>query len=72
MELHRKKLEAEMQRFHQGRSSSDLIIDYQNDYLLAQDLWVKAVSDFAVAVDSRERASGRLLAAYLHPEGVRP
>ena len=65
VDLQHRKLKEEFKRFIQGRSSSDLIIDYQRDYLLAQDLKVKASADYRISMDERSQASGVLLKPYL-------
>ena len=45
-ELQRKKLEEEEKKYGYGRSSSDLIIRFQEDYLNARILALKALNDF--------------------------
>ena len=68
VELERRKLKEEMGRFYQGRSSADLIVDYQTDYLVAQDFRAKVIADYGIALDERARASGHLLQAYVSGE----
>ncbi|MFT5206710.1 MAG: outer membrane protein TolC [Candidatus Omnitrophota bacterium] len=63
-ELQKKKLLAEMKRFEQGRSNSDLIINFQADVLTSERRRIAAAAAFYGARDSFDLALGKLLTQY--------
>ncbi len=63
-ELQKKKLLAEMKRFDQGRSNSDLIINFQADVLESERRKIAATANYYKAKDSFDLTSGKLLVQY--------
>lgn len=56
--LHQQKLDAEMAKFLLGRSASDLILRYQNDYMLAEKQRVQAWLNYHLAYVTLQLAQG--------------
>ncbi len=67
-ELQRQKLREEEKRFERGRSDTDTLIRYQEDFLRAQKQAAQAAFDYrAAAIDLRKK-EGMLLNAYWEGE----
>ncbi|MBF0253964.1 MAG: TolC family protein [Candidatus Omnitrophica bacterium] len=64
VDLQRRKLSAEMRRFHQGRSGSNVVIDYQRDLRLALDGRARIESTYLQSLDTLKHAAGILLEPY--------
>ncbi len=63
--LHQQKLDAEMAKFLLGRSSSDLILRYQNDYMLTEKQRVQAWLNYHLAYVSLQLAQGNFGAPHV-------
>jgi len=62
--LQHEKLKEEEQRFHSGRSNTKTLIDYQNDYLIAQLVVAQGIVDLQVARVNLEKALNSILEKY--------
>lgn len=59
-EYEKNKLEGERKKYNQGRSDSDIVIRYENDYILAQQKYFKAKADFEIAKLNLDLVTGRI------------
>ncbi len=67
-ELEKQKLDEETARFEMGRSSSDLVIEYQNQLLIAGIARIQAYVNLRISEDALKKASSQLLKPYYKKE----
>lgn len=65
LSLQQRKLDAEMRRFDQGRSGSDMIIRYQDDLLSAKESLTDRQTSCYFALDDFKLAQGSLIKMYV-------
>ena len=61
VEVNRQKLDAEVERLHNGLSTSFLVLTYQNDLTNSLNLYNKTLIDHNMSVVSLQQTTGTLL-----------